>query len=400
MKTSRMPSSQFPAAWPWLVDEAIPEWVKKHYSPKESWKDKPFSKEDSRFFFKGIEELSEIFTQNRAKALQTYFQHPKYRSAYLLYFLPLQAAKFVTLFQLHEAALKAALAHSRKQGVLRVADLGAGPGTASIAVLLWLLHQSRDPEFEMPARIELEWFDTQKGVMDDGRGLAEMLASHFPKLRGRVQIRTHVEPWWDASKRLEQPVSLMILGHVVNEASGSHLDFMKLWSELLGKAHGGGVLVVEPAAKGPSQGLSKLRDRLFESELLPREGSSLWGPCLHAEACPLADGRDWCHFSVPVEIPGQWFRTFSKALSSERQWVKFSYLWITGEGYPAPLASPQLRRVISDPIRDGGNRDRPKDAGGTVLLCEPEQPGRYTFGRGEQPYWRGDLLDLRKIKLR
>src|SRR4051794_1991931 len=60
-------SAQFPPAWLWLVDEALPTLVKKNYSPKESWKDKPFTKEDAGFFFKGIEELSELFTEERSK---------------------------------------------------------------------------------------------------------------------------------------------------------------------------------------------------------------------------------------------------------------------------------------------------------------------------------------------
>src|SRR4051812_38508454 len=81
----------FPPAWLWLIDEAIPQLVKDEYSPRESWKGKPFTKEDARFFFKGIHELSELFTEERPKGMPPYFRHPKYRSAYLLYFLPLQA---------------------------------------------------------------------------------------------------------------------------------------------------------------------------------------------------------------------------------------------------------------------------------------------------------------------
>src|ERR1700746_3744114 len=85
---------RFPAAWSWFFDEAVPAWVKTHYSPKESWKNKPFSREDAKFFFRGVDELSEIFTEERSRGIPDYFSHPKYRSAYLLYFLPLQAAKF------------------------------------------------------------------------------------------------------------------------------------------------------------------------------------------------------------------------------------------------------------------------------------------------------------------
>src|SRR3954467_13416455 len=106
-ETSRAIS--FPPAWLWLVDEAIPTYVKKHYSPRESWKDKPFAKEDAHFFFRGIEELSELFTEERPRNIPAYFNHPKYRSSYLLYFLPLQAAKFLTLFQMHSKAIDAAI---------------------------------------------------------------------------------------------------------------------------------------------------------------------------------------------------------------------------------------------------------------------------------------------------
>src|SRR5689334_3916352 len=120
-----MTTPQFPPAWLWLVDEAIPTWVKKNYSPRDSWRDKPFSQEDAKFFFKGIEELSDLFTEERPKGMIPYFQHPKYRSSYLLYFLPLQAAKFLTLFQFYPAAIEATLDHGFKTGVIRIADLGA-----------------------------------------------------------------------------------------------------------------------------------------------------------------------------------------------------------------------------------------------------------------------------------
>src|SRR5688500_7744702 len=91
----------FPASWTWLVDEAGPALVKSRYSPRESWKTKPFTPDDARFFFRGVSELSELFTEERPREMPAYFQHPKFRSSYLLYFLPLQAAKFLSIFRLH-----------------------------------------------------------------------------------------------------------------------------------------------------------------------------------------------------------------------------------------------------------------------------------------------------------
>lgn len=383
-KSHARTSTPFPPAWLWLVDEAIPLWVKKNYSPRESWKDKPFSTEDGQFFLRGIHELSDLFTDERPKGMPAYFQHPKYRSSYLLYFLPLQAAKFLTLFQLHPAAVEAALSHAKKTGVLRIADLGAGPGTASIALLLYILGLPREAGETLPA-IEMDWFDTNEDIMLDGKNLVEQFASSFPKLRGKVQLRLHTSPWWKAPDAFPAETSLVFVGHVFNESTAPKTGAEAFWPALMEKAGGGGVLLVEPAARRSSQVLSQLRDGLFESGLIPEDATRMWGPCLHAQACPLSQGRDWCHFSSPITIPGKWFRTFSKSLSSERHWAKYSYLWFSSAEYPSPKPHPRMRRVISDPLSQGSQA--------TLLLCEPETAGRISLP-AEQGVGRGDMIRI------
>lgn len=375
----------FPPAWLWLIDEAIPQLVKAHYSPRESWKTKPFSKEDAHFFFKGIHELSELFTEERPKGMPPYFLHPKYRSAYLLYFLPLQAAKFLTLFSLHAAAIEAALLHAGETGILRVADLGSGPGTASLSLLLLLLQQKLKAGQTLP-QIELHWFDTNESIMKDGKTLVDQLSNSFPKLRDRVTVHLHTLPWWKASQVLaDQDLSLTFVGHVLNESSSPQREWLLFWKMIFERTRGGGVLLVEPAARKPAQILSSLRNELFESGLISKDPSRIWGPCLHSGNCPLTTGRDWCHFSVPTQIPGQWFKGFSEALSSERQWVKFSYLWFASVDSPSPRQNPKARRVISDSLSQG-----PK---AMVLICEPDIPGRWTAPTREAVY-RGDIIKL------
>ncbi len=382
--------------WPWLVDEAIPAWVKKNYSPRESWKDKPFSKDDALFFFKGIEELSEIFTEERGRAITHYFNHPKFRSGYLLYFLPLQAAKFASVFQLHPGAMKAALDHGRKTGTLRVLDLGAGPGTASIAFLAWALDPRLSGSEELPP-IEFHWCDTQAKIMEDGKQLVEMLASHFPRLRGKVRVVTTTAPWTRFASNFSQATSLVLLGHVINEASfaaqtGRDSDEQGLdpatlaISHLETRAEGGGILMIDPAARSSSQKLSRLRDQLLEAGKIENAPTAIWGPCLHAGRCPLAMGRDWCHFSIPAEIPGHYFKVFSKNLGSEKNWLKFSYLWLAAKSSPAPTPSQELRRVVSDVIDSS-----------TVLLCEPEKVERLGVNALSGIH-RGDVINLNERK--
>jgi hypothetical protein len=368
----------FPPAWLWLVDEAIPAHVKEHYSPRESWKSKPFSKEDAIFFFKGIEELSDLFTEERPKAIPAYFQHERFRSGYLLYFLPLQAAKFHTLFEMYPGAMEALLTHARKEGVMRVLDIGAGPGTASMALLLWLLEKGgRD----LPP-VEFHWVDTNATIMKDGKALAERFSDSFPKLRGKIKVHTEVKPWWEI--KIEQSYSLMLLGHMLNESRAPRAA--EMLQNLLAQSQGAGALLAEPASRISSQNLSKLRDLLLFEEKIPASPTSIWGPCLHAEACPLAEGRDWCHFSVPAQIPGVWFKQFSKSLSSERHWLKFSYLWLASPEYPSPTPKLDMRRVISDRLSRGPGPS-------SVLLCEPEVPGKLSIS-AESRIGRGDLVKI------
>ncbi len=394
--------TRFPPAWLWLVDEAIPSWVKSHYSPKASWKDKPFGPPDAEFFFKGIKELSELFTEDRPKHMPHYLNHPRYRSSYLLYFVPLQAAKFHTVFQLHPGAMDAAIKHAQQTGVLRVADLGAGPGTASIGLLLWLLDQKNKPESQF--KIEFEWFDMNRSIMEDGKSIVEMISSHFPRLRDRVSVKIHAGPWSNAGHLIQGETSLILVGHVLNEAARGELgpssdehapvdrsSPVKALGRLFPKMKGGGVLIVEPAERRSSQMVSQIRDQIIEDELVPAEGSSIWGPCLHAGRCPLASGRDWCHFSIPAEIPGKWFRTFSKNLSSgtEKQWVKFSYVWFASPDYPSKPAAAHLRRVISDPLKKPGLPN-------SILLCEQDRPRRLEIPPVTH-LKRGDIINVLQV---
>ncbi len=397
--TSLAQPFRFPPAWSWLVDEVIPTYVKKTFSPRDSWKDKPFTADDGRFFFHSIEELSELFTEDRpsgSRGLPDYFAHEKNRSAYLLYFLPLQAAKFLGLFQAHTPAVQAALEHGRKTGVMRIIDLGSGPATASIALCMKLLTL---PSSELPPKIEFECFDTSGKILDDARALLDQFVLQFPVFRDRVTVRTRRATWWEyasppkpgskkpsIAQEAATPPSLVILGNVLNE-TGSTQQQSARFAELLSLSAGGGVLVVEPASRRPSQMVSQLRDEMIEMGLIEKKSEAIWGPCLHAGNCPLADGRDWCHFSIPAEIPGKWFKKFSEGLGSERNWLKLSYLWLASKEMPALRPRPEVRRVISDPIRrlDGGGSP------GFVLLCEPDQAAKHIMGR-ESKVLRGDVI--------
>ena len=376
----------FPRSWTAWVDDVVPQYVKDRYAPDARWKGRPFASSDVRFFSKGIAELSELFTEDRGKGMQGYLHHPRFRSSYLLYFLPLQAAKFLSLLKLHPKAWQAFVAEAAKSQEVHVLDLGSGPGTASFALLHALLEEDLR-EF----RVHLHWVDENPAILADGRALLEAWTLKESRLKDRVRVTTYASDVWKKGPWLEFPRALTLMGNVLNE--GTKID-SPIWGSLFSSARGGGVLCVEPASKSSSQRLSRLRDHALSAELIPSEPESFWGPCFHAGACPMSEGRDWCHFSVPVRIPGRWFREFSESLASERQWAKFSYLWIASShsgDRRAPRPRASLRRVLTDPLKDPQSRHaKHKGSQSPVLLCEPGQPRKHVMRhapRATRGFW-------------
>jgi len=368
--------------WNWLFDQFIPSFVKKNYSPKEKWKTKPFRSEDAYFFFKGILDLSELFTDERPSALPSYFSHEKFRSAYLLYFFPLQAAKFLTLFNLHPAASATALRHGRENKSIKILDLGSGPGTASISYLLWLLSLGK----ELPP-IELHWFDTNRKILKDGEEIIKAMCEHFPKLRERVSVHFNVGEWWKARP---DNYSLVIFGNVLNEQPVRFEEQSRAIRKLCTSTGGAGTLLVEPATKIASRFINEIREALLNEPVFRNLQFPIWGPCLHSGGCPLRDGKDWCHFSMPSQIPGRWFKFFSKLLGSERSWLKFTYLWLASKDSAPKAVGEDIRRVVSDLIPTSSDKRF-----FTALLCEPDLVLRVKLPKHLRVF-RGDLVEIKR----
>ncbi|MCM0605569.1 MAG: hypothetical protein KA715_05715 [Xanthomonadaceae bacterium] len=365
-----MNEQRFPTLWGQFFDETVPTYVKQRYSPNPKWRDKPFSLEDLNFYAKGVKELSHLLRSDRHEVSQrqvaSYFEHPKNRSAYLLYFLNLQAAKFFTMFERHSDALSKAFDIARSESrPFRVLDLGAGPGTASIALLLWAQGKKNCPEFE------LTLVDQHMPVLDDAKAL--LSAGRTPAKDIRI-IRSNCYDF-----RFDGVYDFSILGHLLNETETPLARQAEYLSLVENHTSGAGVLIVEPADKISSQNLGSLRNELLgvvrhhgdEGDQAPSL-KRLWGPCMHEGTCPLSQSRDWCHFSFPAEIPGKWFRQFSERLGSKREWLKFSYLWIASAKLAPPMRPAHLRLVVSEIMRQ--HEQTP-----LVLLCEPDQTKRISL---------------------
>ena len=381
----------FPSEWRRLFDEWVPNWVKNKYLPSKKHRHLPFTDSDVTFFSKGVLELALMLTMDRQnKVIRSYFEHARFRSSYLLFYYPLQTAKFFRLFQEFEEACIAAVRHGKKNGKIEILDLGAGPGTASGAFLLWLKTQTRIKN--LPP-IVFHWIDQNKDIMADGKQILngwikkESKENPFP----RCDIQFNALPL--SKVKFDQSYSLILMGNVLNELS--FRQSTELLSKMVNRLDGGGILIVEPAQPETARRLSKFRDQYLETRQLSEPHFPIWGPCLHQQLCPLSQGRDWCHFSNRVEIPGKVYQKLGKIVSQKfsgksdagRQWIKYSYLWIAAETFPAQKPADGLFRAVSDPIFV---KSKPQ---AKVLLCDAETTKNFMVSKGSK-IRRGDLVQL------
>ncbi len=171
------------------------------------------------------------------------------------------------------AAVSAALArlaeHAPAFAPGSLADIGAGPGTASFAALE-----------RFPGLTDVAMRDHNERFLQAARALAG--ASHNDALQ-HADIAAG-----EATVGAIPAADLVIAGYMLVELPDAALApaVTRLW-----QATRGALLLVEP---GTPEGFRRMRRA---REALIAAGAHILAPCTHALACPMAGG-DWCHFSV------------------------------------------------------------------------------------------------------
>lgn len=343
------PKPLIQSKWNRFFDTTVPQFVKEKAFAGTPEEKLPFSQKDFEYFAPKVRELSRQFTVARGKKLPTYFDNPDFRNTYLLYWLPFQASKFKKIFERHQEHLVNLLIG---KSTLKVLDLGAGPGSASFALKLFLDSLPMKREI----KIDFTWVDREAEILKLGTDLAE-------KLQFTPSI---VVSDWTKYTPTEK-FDLVLVGGLLNETQGPiHSKFASEW------------IFIEPAIQEVSQNLIALRKKLLIKSPL-----HVVGPCMHEKECPMAHGKNWCHFSFLQPEQGKWFKSFSQELGSQRNWVKFSYLWMSER---KQKHNPDVRLVISDPLNE-------KTGHRSVLLCEPVKANRYRLGPNER-HFRGEFVDI------
>lgn len=289
-------------------------------------------------------QLSGLFTSERPDLPAGYLTQPKYRGAYLLYFVPTGVATMMTV-------LRDSLAWppSPDRKPLRVLDIASGPLTASLAVALLL-----PPDVPL----EVTAIDASGPILDDGRTLMRQIRPDavvhtlsgnlregrlLRDLKGRfdlILMANFLNEWSVGGRKKQEP------GEFVEKVMVDHL------------AEGGAAVLVEPATRTASHHLIAVREHIVENT-----GIALLGPCLGTMPCPLgaASMRDWCHAERPWERPPM-VVALDEAIGHRRSTLKYSWLALGDRGQPVP--PPNKYRAVGGPMRAAGAFRR--------YLCGPE----------------------------
>jgi hypothetical protein len=220
---------------------------------------------------------------------------------------------------------------------LRILDLGAGLGAMTWGIVRALEASGAN------GNVEALLVDADARALD----VATKIAAAAPAPRGSIDlaITTRVER---LGAKLPE-ADLVLVGQVLSELD-TELDpaariekHATLVSDLLRDtvADHGALVIVEPALRDRTRHLHAVRDRLAG------RGTTIFAPCLHADACPaLATEDAWCHEDLPVDLP-KWLVPLARAAGLRFQGLTFSYL---------VLRKDEARLVTR--LREGGLRLR------------------------------------------
>lgn len=257
----------------------------------------------------------------------SYFADRATLAAYLAYFVPAS-----------QAQVARALAEVTPPGtsILRVLDLGSGPGPASNAVAEWAATYRRS--------VHVTAVDASSEALD---AMKRLWSGGF----GPLETRT-----WKAGEGLPSgPYDVIVAAHVLNElflSESTRLDHRAQLAAELGKrlTPGGLLVLVEPALRRTGRELLVIRDRL-----LAKGGLSVLAPCFFQGACPaLTRPRDWCHADRPWDAPPL-PSLVGEAAGLSRESLKFSYV-VLSNALPSPerARDPELFRIVSEPLPEKG----------------------------------------------
>lgn len=236
----------------------------------------------------------------------------------------------------------------------RVLDVGAGLGASALGVAEFAKRAGVDA-------IELVAIERDEASLDVLTQLARAAseAGLVPPIRLDAR-RAKVEGL--DLPRLPQ-ADLVIVGLVLNELyadrdEADRLDAKEAFlRDLAGRlSEDGALIVIEPALRGPTRELQRLRDRFAADRSAPH----VFAPCLRDGPCPLLRReRDWCHDQLPFDLPAP---TAALAEAASLRTERLTYSYLTLRNHPRRLwdvadRDRRVFRIVGGPVDSKGKTE-------------------------------------------
>jgi len=206
--------------------------------------------------------------------------------------------------------------HNHQSTINSVLDLGAGPGTASLASLS-----------AFTSLAELTLVDRNPGFLKYAQGL---LRDYPQKLEYHQQDLATFKPSYK--------YDLVVCSYALNELSKNDVAHVidQAW-----QATGQFLALIEPGTPTGFSLLKAARQQLLNADAF------LVAPCPHHSTCSLSD-KDWCHFSERIERSPRHRQVKGGTLPYEDE----KYTFLIASRHPVPRAK---RRIIKRPIKNSGH---------------------------------------------
>jgi SAM-dependent methyltransferase len=292
-----------------------------------------------------IGEVSQAYTRERARIGEA-TRSESALAARLSFFVPRDLPK--VQLPLCELARVGALPRA---ATLRVLDLGAGLGATSLGA------GELAGRTGFADRLCVDALDSDSRALE----LATRLTARSADLGGAaIELSARRADLRDPSRLpIDADYDLIFVGNVVNELFPELVDEAQrverlrtwLWSVSRRLAPQGALVVLEPALRGPSRILQRLRS------LPPGDrGPYVFAPCVHEGPCPLLElERDWCHQALALPMAPT-LAARARAAGLRDHDLRFSYLTLVRQprslGELAP--SGDAARIVSSPRASKG----------------------------------------------
>jgi len=348
---------------PHKLEEVLLSYVKQTYLPEKLNNPKradEFNLHDIKFFARGVAEMSAYFTSERARLPKNYLNKKELRAGYILYFVMPNFLK--AYFCLKEADL---IARFKGKEEVKIADIGCGPGTASLACAEYWRGEGQ--------KISITAIDQNTGALHDAKKIFEAFRGENAAFYTNYSYLNRKT----ISHKLKGKYDVVIMANFLSELGRA--DEQALLADEIASHHlekNGVVIIIDPALRWTTRNLMKARDLLLaHASAIPLRPSadegrrpeqacaprySVMAPCLHAGPCPMlaAGDRDWCHMYISWKRPTV-IEQIDRFIGNRKDYLKFSYLILTN--HKSRIANHDLFRVVSAPMRSKGKIE--------ILLC-------------------------------